>query len=328
METNALKVSKKQFSRIGMTMFLATLILNGVQLLGGVIGAMIPGVATNSDLLFLATMLPMYVIGFPLVFLLFKRIPTHMEGEKKPMKLSQLLVAFLICYGCTYVCNLLATGLTAIIAAIKQSPVENVIATVATNISPATNFLVMVICAPIMEELLFRKAIIDRTAHFGEGLSLLFSGLLFGLFHGNLVQFSYAFLIGMLFGFLYIKTRNIFYSIALHVGVNFLGSFVSTLILDVSGAMDILSITDQAEMMSAVMENIGGMAIYGLYSLLIIGMTIAGIVLFFVNRKKFQVSAGEVVIEKGQRFKTMFLNLGMILYCIFWIAIIVIQLLA
>ena len=328
METNALKVNKKQFSRIGLTMFLATLILNGVQILGAVIGAMIPAVANNGDLLFLASMLPMYVIGFPLVFLLFKRIPSHMEGEKKAMKLSHLLVAFLICYGCTYVCNLLATGLTAIIAAIKQSPVQHVMTAVTSGISPATNFLVLVICAPIMEELLFRKAIIDRTAHYGEGLSLLFSGLLFGLFHGNLVQFSYAFLIGMLFGFIYIKTRNILYPIALHVGINFLGSFVSSIILDVSGAMDIMSITDQAEMMSAIMENIGGMAIYGLYSLLIIGMTIAGIVLFIVNRKKFQVSSGAVVIEKGQRFKTIFLNLGMILYCIFWIAIIVIQLMA
>ena len=328
METNALKVNKKQFSRIGLTMFLATLILNGVQILGGIIGAMIPAVAASNDLLTLAMMLPMYAIGFPLVFLLFKRIPTHMDAEKKPMKLSQLLVAFLICYGGTYVCNLLATGLTAIIAAIKQSPVENALANLVSNISPATNFLITVVCAPIFEELLFRKAIIDRTAHFGEGLSLLFSGLMFGLFHGNLVQFSYAFLIGMLFGFIYIKTRNIFYTIALHVGVNFLGSFVSSIILEVSGAADMMSITDQAEMMSAIMENIGGMAIYGLYCLLIIGITIAGVVLFIVNRKKFHVSAGEVVIEKGQRFKTIFLNVGMILYCLFWIAMIVIQLLA
>lgn len=73
METNALKVNKKQFSRIGLTMFLATLILNGVQILGAVIGAMIPAVANNGDLLFLASMLPMYVIGFPLVFLLLDR---------------------------------------------------------------------------------------------------------------------------------------------------------------------------------------------------------------------------------------------------------------
>ena len=328
METNALKVNKKQFSRIGMTMFLATLILNGVQLLFLAIGANIPAIAASNDLTTLMMLLPMDLIGVPLCLLLFKRIPSHMEGEKKTMKLSHLLVALLICYGCSIVCNLLSTGLTSIIAIIKQSPVDHVVSDLTSNISPATNFLVMVITAPIAEELLFRKAIIDRTVHFGEGVSVVFSGLLFGLFHGNLVQFSYAFLIGMLFGFVYVKTRNIFYSIALHMGINFLGSFVSALILDVSGAMDILSITDEAEMMAAVMENIGGMAIYGLYSLLIIGMTIAGIVLFFVNRKKFQVCAGEVVIEKGQRFKTMFLNLGMILYCLFWIVMIVIQLLA
>ena len=37
---------------------------------------------------------------------------------------------------------------------------------------------------------------------------------------------------------------------------------------------------------------------------------------------------GEITIEKGQRFKTMILNAGMIIYCIFWLVTIVVQLFA
>ena len=46
---------------------------------------------------------------------------------------------------------------------------------------------------------------------------MLFSGLMFGLFHGNLNQFVYAFVLGLCFGFIYVKTGNIRYTIGLHM---------------------------------------------------------------------------------------------------------------
>ena len=54
-------------------------------------------------------------------------------------------------------------------------------------------FLYMVICAPILEEYIFRKLIVDRTVKYGQGVAVVLSGLMFGLFHGNLNQFAYAF---------------------------------------------------------------------------------------------------------------------------------------
>ena len=41
-------------------------------------------------------------------------------------------------------------------------------------------------------------------------------------------------------------------------------------------------------------------------------LVIVGIVLFVKNRKKFVCAPGEVTIEKGTRFTTMILNVGMI----------------
>jgi membrane protease YdiL (CAAX protease family) len=271
-------------------------------------------------------MLPMYIIAFPIIFLLFKNIPVQISGEKKKMSVKHLIVAFIMCYAGTYICNLLASILTGIIGALKQSDVENVMANLTSSISLPVNLFIVVICAPIMEELLFRKTLIDRTAHFGEGISILFSGLVFGLFHGNLVQFGYAFLLGIFFGFIYIKTKNIVYPIILHMVINFFGSFLGSIIMEKSGFYNLPADATESEMVECMMENAAGMMIYFGYALAIIILVIVGIVLFVKNRKKFVCAPGEVTIEKGARFKTMILNLGMILYCIFWIVMIVMQL--
>ena len=179
---------------------------------------------------------------------------------------------------------------------------------------------------------MFRKSVIDRTAKYGEGVSIVFSGLLFGLFHGNLIQFGYAFLLGVFFGFIYIKTKNIVYTILLHMIINFFGSFIGSVVLEVSNYTEILNATTagatEAELMTVMMDNMGGLAILFLYFIFLIGGIIAGTIIFFVNKKKFRLTAGEITIEKGQRFKTIILNLGVILYSIFWIVQIILQLAA
>lgn len=106
------------------------------------------------------------------------------------------------------------------------------------------NILVMVLLAPVLEELLFRKMLIDRTIKYGEGISVLISALFFGLFHGNLNQFAYAFVIGGVFAFVYVKTGNVKYTIYMHMLVNFLGSAVSMGLLKLSG-MDQLRLPPQ-----------------------------------------------------------------------------------
>jgi membrane protease YdiL (CAAX protease family) len=318
--------NKKLFSQIGLRLFIGTLIIFAVQLIFGAIAGNIPAVATSGDLSVLVSMLPMYIIAFPIIFLLFKNIPVQISGEKKKMSVKHLIVAFIMCYAGTYICNLLASILTGIIGALKQSDVENVMANLTSSISLPVNLFIVVICAPIMEELLFRKTLIDRTAHFGEGISILFSGLVFGLFHGNLVQFGYAFLLGIFFGFIYIKTKNIVYPIILHMVINFFGSFLGSIIMEKSGFYNLPADATESEMMEFMMENAAGMMIYFGYALAIIILVIVGIVLFVKNRKKFVCAPGEVTIEKGTRFTTMIVNVGMILYCIFWIVMIVMQL--
>lgn len=318
--------NKKTFSRIGLLLFISTLLIYGIQIISYAIAGNIPAIAASGDLSLLVGMLPMYIIAYPIIFLLFKKVPVQISGEKKKMSVKHLIVAFIMCYSGTYICNLLANILTGIIGALKQEQVENVMVNLTSSISLPVNLFIVVICAPIMEELLFRKTLIDRTAQFGEGISIVFSGLVFGLFHGNLVQFGYAFLLGIFFGFIYIKTKNIVYPIILHVIMNFFGSFLGSIIMDLSGLTTLPADATEAEIIAQMMENATGTIIYLCYAVLLIILVITGIVLFVKNRKKFVLAPGEVTIEKGRRFATMILNIGMILYCIFWIVMIVLQL--
>ena len=62
---------------------------------------------------------------------------------------------------------------------------------------------------------------------------------------------------------------------------------------------------------------------YEPYLLFILAVVITGIVLLIVFRKRFALDPGQ--IPKGQRFKTVICNPGMLCYCIFWIAMILLQ---
>ena len=79
------------------------------------------------------------------------------------------------------------------------------------------NVVFLVILGPIFEEWMFRKQLIDHTRKYGEKTAILLSGLAFGLFHMNLFQFFYAFLLGVMFGYIYMRTSKLRYSTAMHM---------------------------------------------------------------------------------------------------------------
>ncbi len=326
--------AKKQFSKIGFLLILATIVINGIQLLASAIFKDIPAITNSKDLYLLALMLPCYAFGYPLILFLFKKVPLQISGEPKKMKFGSLLAAFFMTYALTYVCNFIGTFILTIVEDFKGAPVENVLANLLNEISPFTTLVVAVILAPIFEELLFRKAIIDRTAKYGEGISIVFSGFMFGLFHGNFNQFAYAMFLGMFFGFIYIKTKNILYPIILHFITNFMGSIIPMLVMNntryleyeekLAELMASGEYTDAASTALAL-EYASDITIVFTYIFMLFTMVIIGIILFIVKRKKFVLEAGEAPIEKGEHFKTACLNPGVIAFIVFWVAMIIWQ---
>lgn len=69
---------------------------------------------------------------------------------------------------------------------------------------------VTVLLAPLIEELIFRGMVYRRIARYwNKNIALLASAVLFGIYHGNVVQGVYAFLLGLILAYLYEKFGTI-----------------------------------------------------------------------------------------------------------------------
>ena len=86
--------------------------------------------------------------------------------------------------------------------------------------------LYVVLIGPIFEELIFRGAIMGTLRRFGNNFAILFSSILFGFYHMLILQIPFAFVMGLLFG--YVATRwSLRIAIVLHIIVNGLSCLFS-----------------------------------------------------------------------------------------------------
>lgn len=330
MEKQIIRNTKSHFSQLGLMFFLGTLIIVSVQTgVSVVVSMLFPDIFGNADLSLIVGTGSMYLIGMPLLVLLVRMVPAVPIPQKK-MKVSQLLSAFCISYALMYLSNLVGQFITMFIGLLKGDSVANPIQDIVTELHLGTAVLFTVICAPIIEEFIFRKLIIDRTSiKYGELSGILLSAFFFALFHGNLNQFVYAFTLGILFGFIYAKTGMLRYSVLLHMGINFMGSVPGLLMLrsDVFQAIE-QSASDSTALLNALATHPLQMILIGIYMLLIMGLVVGGIVLFILNFKKFRCRPGVIALPKDKLLLAMLLNVGTILYIGFWIIQIILQLFA
>lgn len=92
-------------------------------------------------------------------------------------------------------------------------------------------FITVGIIAPIAEEFLFRGVVFNTLKKkFSPAWTIVIQGILFGVFHLNLVQGSYATLLGIVFGYVTYKTKSLWPAIIMHI-VNNSMSFIITIIL-------------------------------------------------------------------------------------------------
>lgn len=326
-----IKQSRRHFSKLGLAFFLGTLVIWGVQMASeALVEHFRPEWLESGDISLTVSMVGLYLIGMPVLILLARTVP-GVQIEKKSMKVWQFLLALVMCFCIMYCSNFAGLLITFIVGLFKGGAVNNVIMDVTSQTSLPVMFLYMVICAPVMEEFIFRKLIVDRTVRYGQAVSVLLSGLMFGLFHGNLNQFAYAFVLGMFLAFIYAKTGKIQYTIGIHMVINFIGSMVATSIvkaMNYDAYMEaVTSGAGMEELTEIIMGALPGWIAYFGLMLFMGGTIVAGIVLFVVFRKRFVLSKGEIQLPKGKRFTTVWLNVGMVLFTAYWIYRIVEQLL-
>ena len=260
---------------------------------------------TIEDLSQTATMiigtLSIALVGFPvlLLMLLPKKASKPIKSKTNPIKLLPYLTISALCVISGV---LLGSIIKSVLGEILGAEMQDIVSSGLEGV-PLWLILIFVCVFPgIFEELIFRKLVIDKTREFGDFAAVVFSALTFGIFHGNFEQFFYAFFTGLLFGYVYVKTGRILYTIILHTTVNFCGSVVTTLIQD-----------------STVAQLIYLIAVF------VIGFIglIALVFEIIDNHKKFNDDIGIQKIGGTDVIKGIFLNPGAITFFIVFIYVFV-----
>ncbi len=120
-------------------------------------------------------------------------------------------------------CQLFVSGLISILTEYFPKAFDNYGDTIKSILSgsPVVVVIVTVVIAPITEELIFRGVTLHMANRYIPFLAAnAFQAVLFGVYHGNLVQGIYAAGLGFILGVICDKFRTIYAPIILHMMVN------------------------------------------------------------------------------------------------------------
>ncbi len=150
----------------------------------------------------------------------FREMLSHKE---KSMSLPLMLGLFCLIAGAQLMAQLSGL-LVRMLAFVLRVPSNEVVGQLPVADLQLPMLLYVCLFGPVAEELLFRGIVLRTLAPYGKKLAILVSALLFGLFHGNLLQTPYAFVLGLVLGYCGLEYRLV-WSMALHVGNNLLFAY-------------------------------------------------------------------------------------------------------
>lgn len=76
--------------------------------------------------------------------------------------------------------------------------------------------IALAVVPAICEELAMRCCSLQLLNKFGKGFSIFAVSIVFGLLHGNIIQFMFAFVVGLILGYVTVQTNNIMPAIFIH----------------------------------------------------------------------------------------------------------------
>lgn len=131
------------------------------------------------------------------------------------MTVGVFAVLACLCMAAQLVNSLWIAGLELVMNQFDRS-VMDILESVSGQSDTFSMFLYASILAPVSEELIFRGYILQTLRPYGKKFAIVLSAFLFGIFHGNLLQTPYAFLMGLVLGYVTVE-YHIGWAVALHV---------------------------------------------------------------------------------------------------------------
>lgn len=209
------KQLRRSFSTTGWTLAVYYLIMNVavfvwvfVEMIVGMMGSLFSGNAdgimnTATDAAESAGGYFLAIAVGLVILLLWKKKRFWREeiwAKGKPMRVGSFFAILCIFLSVQSVYQSLATALELFLNTFGLSIIEGM-GSMAVDSGNFGMFLYAGILAPIAEEILFRGLIQKSLMPYGKKFAIFCSAFTFGIFHGNLLQSPYAFLVGLVLGY-------------------------------------------------------------------------------------------------------------------------------
>lgn len=315
--------SKKYFSTIGFAVFTFMFVNYGVSFAASMLlMRYAPSLIENIGVQNGISLIIQYGLGFPAALLILKRLPKDTNPSER-MSFGSFAGGLCVAFTFMTVGNTVAQSIIDLLQLGLGREIINPVEATAGSAGFVTNLIFFAILAPIIEELVFRKVICDRLLPLGEGYAVLLSAVIFGLVHGNFYQFFYAFLTGLLFSIIYVRTGRIRYTVIYHMIINFLGGVIvpwayEKLMPIVTEEMltrifDVMQSGDTAAMEALANELAPyrlPLAVYTGYEMIFTALSLAGVFVLIRSIRKVKFREGLLPPQKENRIANVFCNAG------------------
>lgn len=320
-----MKQAKSCFSRLSWALVANVLIVLVLQVvlvtIGEVLFRMGIDVLNSPWFSWAVSFITQYLVGVPLFLLMFRKIPVVEQSQSK-LGGGNFWALLLMCFPVMYIGNIVGTFLSGLLSG---GTAQNVVETYVFE-GGLLNLFTAVVLAPLVEEFIFRKQLLDRCSRYGEKTAMVFSALTFALFHMNLFQFFYAFGVGLIFAYVYLRTRRLRYPVLMHMAINFMGSAVPLWVvsnLDLDALANLNPQNLDQETLAAILP---GLLIYLCYVLVELVLVIVGLVIGLVKRKSFALQPTSEELPREGRVKTVYANVGFILFAVLCVGVFILNL--
>lgn len=171
-------------------------------------------------------------------------------------------------------------------------------------------FVFAAVVAPVFEEFVFRGVLLQTLKPYGNGLAIFFTGILFGLYHGNLSQCFYAAAIGIALGYIADVTDSVLPTTVIHLLVNSIASglllFLSTPAIQVYLLSGEGGTIPDGDMLMIVFFTV--------YTITALLLGLAGVIHAFIKLRKirrYRVPKVWDEIGNGKKLKRLLLTIPM-----------------
>ena len=320
-KTEAKKVMKKTFSACGWALLVLTGVWIGIVSISSVIAGILEAFALRGFLSFPFSIQELFTKYYLIineaalliaVFIasLVLKTKESTKPEKRPVSFKKFMILIPISFAVRTAGTLISNAISTVTGSYSEVPeLTELLAN--TNVWIA--FIFVGIVAPIIEELFFRKMLIDRLRPHGEMACLIVSALFFGLFHQNIEQFFYAFGMGLVLAHLYYHSGKYHLAVIIHAIFNITGiiplffydsllEFIDTAYLIAEGSASIDALIPFASTIIA----------YFIYALVLLALTIVGIIIIGTNYKKFKIQKSSSPLSPAEQREVFWKTPGII----------------